>query len=335
MLTWPVMNRTFRTLATVLLVLQVSFPVAWSQDDSHRVEVRPGDTLFGIVRLHYPGSPSRWSLIENEVYVANPHAFSNNNKSLLRVGAILDMPVYEAPEAASKTEPAVSAPPPRDLVIAGATLELSGAPIAIDINDQQRLLTLRGSVFVGDVIVTQGDSAAHLQMIDGSHLYLRAGSRLVIDDYRFVENTPQSSRSIIRLLKGGFRAITGLIGQRNPAAVNVVTSVATIGVRGTDFAVRICGPDECALPEYGVFEPGDYSGVLGGEITITNAAGTTPVAFGEVVRTSSPDSSPVPAPEAAALIFSDAELALLNAKNSAPMNFFQWLRSWIFRSDSE
>jgi len=212
----------------------------------------------------------------------------------------------------------------------GTIVELSGTPLAIDINNEQRMLELGSDIFRGDAILTEGDSAAHLQMNDGAKLYVRARSRIVIQDYSFFENSPTSSRSIITLLKGGFRAITGLIGRQNPASVRINTAVATIGVRGTDFAVRICQPDECSLPNIGVFEPGDYSGVLGGEITISNATGTTPVTMGEVVRTSSPNAAPEPAPEAAGLIFTADEMAMLKTHVEKPLGFFQWLRSLIF-----
>jgi len=45
------------------------------------------------------------------------------------------------------------------------------------------------------------------------------------------------------LLRGGFRAITGLIAKSSPNAARVTTKTATIGIRGTDFDARICGAD--------------------------------------------------------------------------------------------
>ncbi|MBT8422601.1 MAG: FecR family protein, partial [Gammaproteobacteria bacterium] len=204
---------------------------------------------------------------------------------------------------------------------------------AVDINKEQRPLSLSSDIYNGDAIQTEGDGAVHLQMNDGARMYVRSNSRVVIDDYSFFENSPKSSRSIITLLKGGFRAITGLIGRHNPASLRVNTTVATIGVRGTDFALRLCAPGECVLDDGGEFAAGEYSGVLGGEITISNNAGTTPVTRGEVMRTTSADSAPEPAPEAAALIFTEAELALLNIQEEEPLGFFQWLRLRLFGGD--
>ena len=47
----------------------------------------------------------------------------------------------------------------------------------------------------------------------------------------------------MRLFKGGFRAVTGFISKRDPNAMRVRTSVATIGIRGTELDVRLCGDD--------------------------------------------------------------------------------------------
>jgi hypothetical protein len=45
------------------------------------------------------------------------------------------------------------------------------------------------------------------------------------------------------LVRGGFRAVTGLISKNGPGAARVQTSTATIGIRGTDFDARICTRD--------------------------------------------------------------------------------------------
>lgn len=300
-------------------------------EEKRSVKVEAGDTLFGLVRMHYPNQPARWSLIENEIFIANPHAFSNNDKSQLRVGAWLEIPEYVIPDEKPAPPPAPE-PPRQQLAVVGQVAELSGVPVAIDLNNDERPLMLQGDVFSGDTILTRDDSEARLHMSDGAQLHLRPNSRVVIEDYGFDEITPAASRSIITLLKGGFRAITGLIARRNPSSFRINTAVATIGVRGTDFGVRVCQPNECSLPDFGVFEAGDYSGVLDGEITLNNDAGTVGVPRGEFMRTTAPDAMPEPAPEAALLIFSPDELATLETQ-TRPLNFFQWLRSILFDRD--
>ncbi|HEC12200.1 MAG TPA: hypothetical protein ENI80_02970, partial [Acidiferrobacteraceae bacterium] len=54
--------------------------------------------------------------------------------------------------------------------------------------------------------------------------------------------------AVFKLIKGGLRAITGLISKLNPGGYNVQTPVATLGIRGTEFDVRLCTQD-CAAEE--------------------------------------------------------------------------------------
>jgi hypothetical protein len=51
---------------------------------------------------------------------------------------------------------------------------------------------------------------------------------------------------VLRLLKGGFRTVTGLIGKRgNTDAYKLRAGTATIGIRGTDFSSRLCATKDC------------------------------------------------------------------------------------------
>ncbi len=52
--------------------------------------------------------------------------------------------------------------------------------------------------------------------------------------------TSNTSRAFFRLLKGGFRAVSGLIGKADPNEYLISTPVATIGIRGTDYIVVVC-----------------------------------------------------------------------------------------------
>lgn len=88
---------------------------------------------------------------------------------------------------------------------------------------------------------------------------------------------PRSSRAFFRLLKGGFRAVSGLIGKANPAEYRVSTPVATIGIRGTDYLVVICDA-ACARdpilraelpPEVSALEGGIVTGIMEGTIGVT------------------------------------------------------------------
>jgi hypothetical protein len=68
------------------------------------------------------------------------------------------------------------------------------------------------------------------------------GTKFSIDDYKFpVKEKSSVGKSVMKLIEGGFRTITGVIAKTNPRDYKIQTPVATIGVRGTDYAVYIKG----------------------------------------------------------------------------------------------
>lgn len=106
--------------------------------------------------------------------------------------------------------------------------------------------------------------------------------------------TQQSApRAYFRLLKGGFRAVSGLIGKSDPAEYRVSTPVATIGIRGTDYLVILCDA-ACAndpvivdtLPEGSSALGGVLVGVIQGGVFVVNEAGkVAEVAAGQYLVT--------------------------------------------------
>lgn len=97
-------------------------------------------------------------------------------------------------------------------------------------------------VLVGEVIATGARSVAILKLTDGTRITLRPDSSFEIEAFDTRENQEQA---LLRLFKGGLRAVTGFVSKRNSNAMRLRTSVATIGIRGTEFDVRLCGED-CA-----------------------------------------------------------------------------------------
>lgn len=94
----------------------------------------------------------------------------------------------------------------------------------------------------GDRVTTADGASAIVKMQDGTRMTVRPNSELVIQQYRFSVSAPDNSM-VMQLLKGGFRAITGLITKNSPDAARVVTRTATLGIRGTDFDARVCTTD--------------------------------------------------------------------------------------------
>jgi hypothetical protein len=96
----------------------------------------------------------------------------------------------------------------------------------------------------GDRLTTSDGGSAIIKLEDGTRMTVRPNTEMVLTQYHFKENAPDNSM-LMQLVRGGFRAITGLINKTSPNAARIQTSTATIGIRGTDFDARICQGD-CA-----------------------------------------------------------------------------------------
>lgn len=94
----------------------------------------------------------------------------------------------------------------------------------------------------GDRLTTAEGAAAIVRLQDGTKMTVRPNSEMVIQQFKFKESANDNSM-VMQLLRGGFRAITGLIAKSSPDAARVYTSTATLGIRGTDFDARICTTD--------------------------------------------------------------------------------------------
>lgn len=109
-------------------------------------------------------------------------------------------------------------------------------------SDARELTALaKGSlVYVGDVIETASRSFAVIKFDDGGKVTLRPDSRFDIKEY---DGSKGNEKQSFELLKGGLRAVTGTIGKTKPENVNYKARNTTIGIRGTEFIVKICGDD--------------------------------------------------------------------------------------------
>lgn len=148
---------------------------------------------------------------------------------------------------------------------AGEVVRVAGRASAATPDGDIRPLLQGNPVNTGDTVVTATNSFVRMKLSDGGYVVLRPNTRFQIADYNYAEK-PEESRSVFSLLKGGFRAVTGLIGKRNHSAVSYRTAVATIGIRGTDLEVIDCS-DGC--PDLGTSpKPGLYFKVHQGGIDV-------------------------------------------------------------------
>ncbi len=129
---------------------------------------------------------------------------------------------------------------------AGTIRYMSGTLVAQRGDGTIRVLTPKSTVQPGDLLVTGKKSYAQVVMNDGTKMTMRPDSNLKIEAYQFKQSAPKDDSAVFKLLKGGFRTVTGLIGKRgNKDAYKLRASGATIGIRGTDFTSRLCATKSC------------------------------------------------------------------------------------------
>lgn len=86
----------------------------------------------------------------------------------------------------------------------------------------------------GDDIVTGSAGQAQIRFSDGGLVSLQPNTQFKIDRYADA-NDPKQDGFLVNFVRGGMRAITGLIGKRNRENYKVQTATATIGIRGSAF----------------------------------------------------------------------------------------------------
>jgi len=129
-----------------------------------------------------------------------------------------------------------------------------------------RALKRRSAVYEGDTVFT-GDFAVQIRLTDGSLTSLRPQTEFKIESYHWEGQADGKERGFFSLIKGGLRTITGLIGKKNKKNYQMKTPVATIGIRGTDYGLRLCNGG-CPGGLRGLF-----GGVFGGGIFVVNPGG--------------------------------------------------------------
>jgi hypothetical protein len=90
-------------------------------------------------------------------------------------------------------------------------------------------------VEAGATVKTAGNAQAVLRFDDGQMIALAGNSTFVINDYKFNAHKPEEGSFVASLLRGGLRAVTGIIGESKKENVTIKGAVATMGIRGTDF----------------------------------------------------------------------------------------------------
>jgi hypothetical protein len=145
-------------------------------------------------------------------------------------------------------------------------------------------------LFNGERIVTGPDSYTVLVFRDEGRVTLLPNTEFKVEQFDYVADAPEQGRSFFRLVRGGLRAVTGVIGKARRSGYRMNTPVATIGIRGTAYDLLCQGT--CASPgaspdpagdglfaevgEGGIDFDGEHP-TLAGNTVLLNAQGGTPL----------------------------------------------------------
>ena len=110
----------------------------------------------------------------------------------------------------------------------------SGSVMAVNAVGIQRPLTKGAEIGNGDTIRTGDGGRAQIRFSDGAMISLQPKTEFRVDSYQYSGKTDGQEKGFFSLLKGSLRAITGWVGRSNRENYRVTTSVATIGIRGTE-----------------------------------------------------------------------------------------------------
>lgn len=194
-----------------------------------------GMTIDDVIRKIYPQDQVIWGRIKGRLIDMNPYSFQQYSDKLItgtRLRLVDVKRVYEK-ELSEKTW-------------VGHVATLNGQAVAKDINGDTQALAINWQVYEGDRITTNLGSTISIYLKDGAEIHLKEDSIIKITEYIITDGFDNSSSSILDLLRGGLRKITGAIAANSLANYELQTGFATIGVRGTEYVAKLCSAEDCS-----------------------------------------------------------------------------------------
>lgn len=106
----------------------------------------------------------------------------------------------------------------------------------------QRLKAQAGTaLFLGSQLKTAKNASMGVTFKDNTLMSFGPDTELTVDEYLFAP-TEGKLKLGARIDKGSLNYVSGIIAKLRPDAVNVKTPTGTIGVRGTQFLVKVEDP---------------------------------------------------------------------------------------------
>lgn len=221
----------------------------------------PSDTNLGeLVQQLYPNHAFLWSSIEAAIQQYNPSAFDAQERLIpgKRLQLVKLLPIAGGERKNLQLHDVI-----------GTTVSAWGQVSVKSRNGISTLLQAGDEVFEGDQINTAEHASISLKMNDGAILSLRENSSVNLLRYHYPGNNKSAPTSVLELLRGGLRKVTGLIARQKPDRYQLRTATYTVGIRGTEFVAQLCRQQDCTQELY-ANDPAAtlHTAVLEGEIVI-------------------------------------------------------------------
>lgn len=221
-------------LLAVFSVLAES--VEYEFDTSSRSIMHTGheQTLEMLVQQLYPNRKALWPRLQQEIKIRNPQAFNRYTGKIISGSRIQLVTIKTIRKSHVLNQPVV-----------GSVESIQGVAKAIDTRGNERQLTDKAALYEGDRVTTEKAAKLGIKMIDDAKIFLKPSSSLRLTEYKMKSGFETGSKSILDLIKGGLRTITGAIGANPTSVYRFHTGVLTIGVRGTDYVMMLCEANNC------------------------------------------------------------------------------------------
>ncbi|MER1967417.1 FecR family protein [Castellaniella sp. GW247-6E4] len=144
----------------------------------------------------------------------------------------------------------------------------SGVVTATASGSASRPLQKGADIFGGDTIDTAENGRAQMRFTDGGLVSLMPNTTFSVDEYQHQDQAQEDGSLVFGMVRGGLRTITGSIGKVRHERYQLKTSVATLGIRGTEY-IAVLNPPNTLRVHVGK-----------GKVVITNDQGTLEVPEG-------------------------------------------------------
>jgi hypothetical protein len=126
----------------------------------------------------------------------------------------------------------------QESIVARLAVVFGGVSV-VGANGQTRPAVKGSPLSNGDAVRTLKDAYAVVAFRDQTVVTVIAESEFKLENVRFSAAQPAGDSLIIRVVKGGARVLTGLLGKRDPRSVKINGGSSTIGIRGTGVDGRL------------------------------------------------------------------------------------------------